>query len=64
MKEEKDILDEALERYEAKGPSAVYDLARERGITDWRTCPACEERVPVFNDLCMVCWSDLKGESK
>ena len=23
-----------------------------------------QERVPVFNDLCMVCWSDLKGESK
>jgi hypothetical protein len=48
----------AIELYERGGASAVYDFARQEGITSWGLCEPCETETPdCEGGWCLVCGS-------
>lgn len=53
---------EAYRVYVRKGADGVYDLANERGITDWRNCLPCDAETPVEGGECLVCGTRVRED--
>ncbi len=54
---EENIYDKAVELYDTKGVSAVYDYANELGL-QYEYCEPCENETPTLDEACLVCGTD------
>jgi hypothetical protein len=52
--------DKAISIYEKNGQYAVYEYAKEQGITSWDMCDMCEDRTPNTEDSCCLVCGTLK----
>ena len=58
MKANQEQYEESVLVYNKGGQYAVYDYAKDEGITSWTLCESCEDDTPDCEDgCCLVCGS-------